>query len=152
MPAPEALDESEAELGGLTAWIIACPGHTPGSAVVYVPEYELLLTGDNWNPCTWLFFPEALSAQAYRRNMRQLRTIPFGRLLCSHQFGLYRRIQLDVFMEYLTDDRLKAAKAVDTGDRMGVKTAAVQLPMKQIFVFDREKFEQDLGKEAESDE
>ena len=32
-PPPQSLD-----LGGMTAQIILCPGHTPGSAVVYIPE------------------------------------------------------------------------------------------------------------------
>ena len=148
----EVLNESEADLGGLTARIIPCPGHTPGSAVVCVPERELLITGDDWNPCTWLFFPEALCAQDYRRNMRQLLKLPFGHVLCSHQFALFNRVQLDRFMEYLTDERLKAAQPVDEGARVGVRASMAQLPMEQIFVFDRDKFEQNLGKEAENDD
>ena len=152
MPAPEVLDETEADLGGLTARIIHCPGHTPGSAVVYVPERELLITGDDWNPCTWLFFPEALCAQDYRRNMRGLLTLPFGNVLCSHQFALFNRVQLDRFMEYLTDDCLKAARPVEEGARVGVRTSMAQLPMDQIFVFDPDKFEQNLGKEAENND
>ncbi len=152
MPAPEVLDELEADLGGLTARIIPCPGHTPGSAVVYVPERELLITGDDWNPCTWLFFPEALCAQDYRRNMRRLLALPFGHVLCSHQFALFNRVQLDRFMEYLTDDCLKAARSVDEGARVGVRTAMAQLPMEQVFVFDRDKFEQNMGKEAKNDD
>ncbi len=152
MPAPEALEDGAVNLGGLTARIIPCPGHTPGSAVVYVPERELLITGDDWNPCTWLFFPEALCAQDYRRNMRQLLALPFGRVLCSHQFALFNRVQLDWFMEYLTDDCLKAAKPVEEGVRVNVRTSMAQLPMEQVFVFDRDKFEQNLGKEAEEDD
>ncbi len=152
MPAPEVLDEGEADLGGLTARIIHCPGHTPGSAVVYVPERELLITGDDWNPCTWLFFPEALCAQDYRQNMRQLLTLPFQNVLCSHQFKLFPRESIDQFMEHLNDDCLKAARPVEEGARVGVRTSMAQLPMEQIFVFDRDKFEQHLGKEAESDD
>ena len=146
MPAPEALNETEVDLGGLTARIIPCPGHTPGSAVVCVPERKLLITGDDWNPCTWLFFPEALCAQDYRRNMRQLLTLPFENVLCSHQFMLFHRSQLDQFMESLTDDCLKNARPVSEGERVGVRTAEAQLPMHQIFVFDRDKFEQNAGK------
>lgn len=152
MPAPEVLDETEADLGGLKARIMLCPGHTPGSAVVCVPERELLITGDDWNPCTWLFFPEALCAQDYRKNMRQMLTLPFKNVLCSHQFGLFSRAQLDRFMEYLTDECLKAARPVDEGARVGVNTSMAQLPMEQVFVFDRDKFEQNLGKEAENDD
>lgn len=152
MAAPEVLDEKTVDLGGLTARIILCPGHTPGSAAVYVPERELLITGDDWNPCTWLFFPEALCVQDYRRNMRHLLALPFGRVLCSHQFMLFDRTRIDQFMESLTDGCLKAAKPVEEGARVGVRTSMAQLPMDQVFVFDRDKFEQNLGKEAETDD
>ena len=152
MPVPEGLDEQETDLGGLTARIILCPGHTPGSAVVYVPERELLITGDDWNPCTWLFFPEALCVQGYRRNMRKLLTLPFDKVLCSHQPGLYQRTYLDEFLESLTDERLKAARPVSEGDRVGVRASEARLPRQQIFVFDRDKFEQNVGKEAEYDD
>ncbi len=152
MPAAEPMEESEIDLGAMTAKIISCPGHTPGSAVVYVPERELLITGDDWNPCTWLFFPEALCAQDYRRNMRRLLKQPFKNVLCSHQFTLFGRIQLDQFMAHLTDGCLKAARPVEEGARVGVRTAMASLPMDQVFVFDRDKFEQNLGKEAEEDD
>ena len=57
---PYALHEGYLDLGGLAVQVIHCPGHTPGSCVVYVPQKKLLLTGDDWNPCTWLFFDAAL--------------------------------------------------------------------------------------------
>ena len=141
MPAPSALKEGEADLGGLTARLIACPGHTPGSAAVYVPERSLLLTGDDWNPCTWLFFPEALSAQDYRRNVRRLLSLPFDSVLCSHQPRLFDRTYLDSFMQSLTGGCLEKARRVDTGSSMGIRTAEAQLPMGQVLVFDRDKFE-----------
>ena len=59
------------DLGGITAAVIPCPGHTPGSCVVYVPEHKLLLSGDDWNPCTWLFFEAALPVRQYRENVRR---------------------------------------------------------------------------------
>lgn len=152
MPTPEVLDEIEADLGGLTARIISCPGHTPGSAVVYVPQYELLLTGDNWNPCTWVFFPEALSAQDYRRNMRQLLKLPFGHVLCSHQFIHFSRMDLDWFIGYLSDECLKSARPIPEGERVGVRTAEAQLPQNQVFVFDWDKFQRNLGKGNEDDD
>jgi glyoxylase-like metal-dependent hydrolase (beta-lactamase superfamily II) len=40
--------------------ILHVPGHTPGSLQLYIPQYNLLLTADNWNPTNWLFFPEAI--------------------------------------------------------------------------------------------
>ncbi|MBR1585609.1 MAG: MBL fold metallo-hydrolase [Clostridia bacterium] len=141
MPPALPLMEQEIDLGGLTARVILCPGHTPGSAVVYVPERQLLLTGDDWNPCTWLFFHEALRAQDYRRNMRGLLALPFERILCSHQPHLYGRAMLEAFLNGLTDEALQAAPLVPTGNGEGVRTAQAALPEGQIFVFDRDKFE-----------
>lgn len=146
LPAPEALTETERDLGGLTARIIPCPGHTPGSAAAYVPERRLLITGDDWNPCTWLFFPEALCVQAYRENLRSLLALPFDHVLCSHQFALFPREKLERFAAGLTDECLEAARPVDTGDFVGARTAEAALPMDQILVFDRDKFQRYLGK------
>ena len=151
MPRPRAIAPGDEDLGGLTARIISCPGHTPGSAVVYVPERELLLTGDDWNPCTWLFFPEALCVQDYRRNMRKLLKLPFGSVLCSHQHKLFSRFLLDQFLEYLSDECLSAAPPVDTGKGRGVMTAEARLPMDQILVFDKAKYEANRGKGTEDD-
>ena len=85
------------DLGGLTAEIIEAPGHTPGSAVVYVPEWKLLLSGDDWNPCTWLFFPQALGLREYRSNMRGIQQLPFEKVLCPHREALYDRWMFDDF-------------------------------------------------------
>ena len=152
MPIPEKLTPGEIDLGSLTVRVIACPGHTPGSEVVYVPKYGLLLTGDDWNPCTWLFFPEALCAQDYRKNMRELLRLPFGNVLCSHQFQLFHRTQIDQFMEYLTDDCLARARQVDTGAHMGINTAEAQLPMHQVLVFDRDRFDRRASERTKEDE
>ena len=139
MPQPLALEEGPIDLGGMTAQVVLCPGHTPGSAVVFVPERRLLLTGDDWNPCTWLFFPEALPAQAYRRNVRAMLAYPFEHVLCSHRGMLYPRSALDVFLQGLTDETLRAAKRVDMGRAIDTRQA---LPVgEQQFVFDFGKFE-----------
>jgi len=42
---PRELKEEEIDLGGIHVRVIACPGHTPGSAAVLVPEYKLLFDG-----------------------------------------------------------------------------------------------------------
>ena len=121
----------------MTAQVIPCPGHKPGSAVVYVPERRLLLTGDDWNPCTWLFFPEALSAEDYRRNVRALLDLPFERALCSHRGDLYPRSAVEAFITGLTDDALRAARRVDLGHPVDTREAA---PAEgQVFVFDYSK-------------
>ena len=152
MPKPQALEAGEIDLGGLTARFIPCPGHTLGSMTVYVPERKLLLTGDDWNPCTWLFFPEALCAQDYRRNVKRLLELPFEHVLCSHQFALFGRDRLDRFLENLTDERLENAREVDTGASVGARTAEARLPMDQVFIFDKDKFERRKAGENKSDD
>ena len=136
IPVPRALTVGPIDLGGLTADVIRCPGHTPGSAVVWVPERKLLLTGDDWNPCTWLFFPAALPAHDYLRNMRGLLRLPFEQLLCSHQPGPYPRGMLEAFLSSLTDDALRAAQPVTIAPYDSIDTRQALLPEGQLLVFD----------------
>ena len=134
------LEEGRIDLGGLSAQVIFCPGHTPGSAVVYVPDRKLLLTGDDWNPCTWLFFPESLPVQVYRRNMEKLLDLPFRHVICPHRCELYERTMLESFVRGLTDEVLQAAKPVDTGHEMGIRTMEAEPAPGQCLVFDVEKW------------
>lgn len=133
----DALAEGVIDLGGMTAQVILCPGHTPGSAVIYVPERKLLLTGDDWNPCTWLFFPEALGAEAYRENVRGLLSLPFECVLCSHREALYPRSTLEAFLSGLTDDALRSARRAHMG--WPIDTREASPAPGQVFVFDFEK-------------
>lgn len=136
---PGTLCEQSMDLGGLTAQIMLCPGHTPGSAVVYVPEKKLLLSGDDWNPCTWLFFPAALGAKAYRANVTKLMELPFEHVLCSHQPVLFERAKMAGFVEHLNDDNLRAAPAVDIAPYEAIDTHQADMGDGQIFVFDWQK-------------
>lgn len=139
MPVPEAVPGETIDLGGVTAQIIHCPGHTPGSVVVWIPEKKLLLTGDDWNPCTWLFFEEALPVGQYRENMRKLLNLPFEHVICSHRTALYPRSMLVDFLNALTDEAIAAAPAVETGKPHGVDTHEAALPNGQVLVFDAAK-------------
>lgn len=134
MPLP--LSEQTVDLGGMRVQVIRCPGHTPGSAVVYLPDQRLLLTADDWNPCTWLFFPAALGAQCYRANVRKLQPLPFTHVLCSHQPRLFERSMLDDFLNGLTDEVLRAAVPVNIAPYEAIDTRQTSLPHDQIFVFD----------------
>ena len=136
IPVPEPLAEGPIDLGGLTAQVILCPGHTPGSAVVWVPERKLLLTGDDWNPCTWLFFPAALPVHDYLRNARGLLALPFEQVLCSHRETLYPRRMLEDFLSGMTDDVLRAARPVKPGPCPELDTRQAELPDGQVLVFD----------------
>ena len=138
IPMPLPLEEGDMDLGGLTARIMLVPGHTPGSAAVYVPEHKLLLTGDDWNPCTWLFFPAALGIREYRDNLRKLLQLPFEHVLCSHNRDLHDRTMIDAFSASLTDEAICAAYPFDTGYPQD--TRRVDLPYDQLLVFDWNKY------------
>ena len=139
MPEPVALEGETLDLGGLTAQVIPCPGHTPGSVAVYVPERRLLLTGDDWNPCTWLFFREAMPVRAYRERLRGLLNLPFEQVLCPHRTGLYPREMIDRFAAGLTDAAIAAARPSGVGAPYGVNTRELPLPGDQVLVFDGDK-------------
>lgn len=139
MPDWEVLGEDPIELGALSVRAIHCPGHTKGSAVFYVPERSLLLTGDDWNPCTWLFFPEALPVQDYRRNIQRLLERPFRYVLCPHRKELYERSVLEDFITGLSDEILLSAKPVDTGSWMNIQTVQAEPALHQCLVFDSAK-------------
>ena len=115
-------ERSLESLGNLEVYVIRVPGHTPGSIVLYVPLYDLLLTGDNWNPCTWMWFPSSAAANIWRDRMTELVSNienESGReimhVICSHQTLMRKGTELKGFLKYITDDRLANAPEVDMG-------------------------------------
>jgi glyoxylase-like metal-dependent hydrolase (beta-lactamase superfamily II) len=80
--------------------------------ILYLPAYKLLLSGDNWNPTTWLFFPEALPVRRYAENMRKLLALDFEHVLCSHSPALTQGARLRNYINGLTEQTF--AKAVKT--------------------------------------
>lgn len=139
-PTPAAAVEGTIDLGGLHARIIHQPGHTPGSAMVLVPEHGLLLTGDDWNPCTWLFFPEALPVKEYLAGMRRFfRENEFSRVLCSHQPVLFDRSMPERFLEALTEDALRTAVHTELWPTGDIDPCRVDADETQYLVFDRLK-------------
>lgn len=140
---PYGLREGKIELGGMTAIVMRCPGHTPGSACILIPERKLLLTADNWNPCTWVFFPEALGIQTYRNTVRKLQKLDFDYVLCSHQHALYSRSRFDDFVNHLTDEVLLSAFPVKIGGYEHIDTRQANVTDGQILVFDWGKAELD---------
>ena len=133
------------KLGGLEVTIIRVPGHTPGSAMIVIPEYSLLLTGDNWNPCTWMWFPSSLSAVQWRENMfrflslleEQHGQIP-ETILCSHQPSIRKGSELKAFLDSMTEVRMKKADPVDMGS--SVSTYGIHKePEDWTLIFDMDK-------------
>ena len=102
-----------------------------------------MLTGDDWNPCTWVFFRESLPVGAYRRTLRGILEIPFEHVLCSHRFEMMDRMMIRDFADGLTDAALRDAVPVDTGAARGIRTAEARLPHDQVLVFDADKYEKE---------
>lgn len=138
MPLP--VSKGSFDLGGMKVETIPCPGHTPGSCVVYVPQQKLLLTGDDWNPCTWLFFEAALPVRRYRENLQKLLELDFEYVLCSHQLECFPRGKLETFLNGLTDAALNAAKPVTIGGYEHIDTRQADVTDGQILVFDWNKY------------
>ena len=115
MPVFRDIQAEPVTLGEMTVYAIHVAGHTPGSTVFYVPERRLLLSGDDWNPCTWLFFPEALDVWTYKENMEALLMLPFDYVLCPHRDILFERSAMEVFVHGITAETISAAKPVDLG-------------------------------------
>ncbi|GHU88196.1 MBL fold metallo-hydrolase [Spirochaetia bacterium] len=94
--------------------ILHVPGHTPGSLLVYIPQYKLLLTTDNWNPTTWLFFTEAIPVYEYAENMKKLLSIDFSHVLCSHSSALISGERLRKYINGLTPETFASAVKAET--------------------------------------
>ena len=133
------------DLGDREVWLIHVPGHTAGSIVLYVPDIQLLLTGDDWNPCTWMWFPCSLPAKQWRDTMQKLIALleeetgeEIIYVLCSHQAAPREGRELKAFLAYMTDEQMRKAPAVDMGEP--INTHQVALPEKGwILLFDADK-------------
>ena len=133
------------DLGDREVWVLHVPGHTEGSLVLYLPELQLLLTGDDWNPCTWMWFPCSLPAKTWRDTMRKLVNQleeetgeEILGILCSHQAAPREGRELKSFLDYVTDERMAAAEKVDMG--APIDTRQVTCPEKGwVLLFDAAK-------------
>lgn len=83
-------DGAQFPLGGLTVQVLSCPGHTPGSMVMLIPELRTLILGDACNGFTYLFDPWCPTVAQYRENLLRLRDQTAGaydRTLFNHGTG-----------------------------------------------------------------
>ena len=133
------------DLGNREVWALRVPGHTAGSVVLCVPDLALLLTGDDWNPCTWMWFPCSLPARQWRNNMLKLVAqleketgTELLHILCSHQAAPREAGEMKAFLAFMTDGRLLEAPAVDMGSP--IRTCQVSVPEKGwVLLFDADK-------------
>lgn len=133
------LAEEDIDLGGLTARVLSAPGHTPGSAVVYVPERKLLVTGDDWNLTTWLFFPEAEGMATFRASFDRMLSLDFDFALCSHAEGLYPRQAMLDFRAGIAPNSLRAGSVPAPGMLAGKRVMQCHPASGQTFCYDFDK-------------
>jgi glyoxylase-like metal-dependent hydrolase (beta-lactamase superfamily II) len=131
------LEKMEWDLGGLTARLIHLPGHTPGSVILYVPEYRLLMPGDNWNPTTWLFFDECSPVEAYLETLRAMLALDFQYMLVPHAAGLLDRGRMERFAVGLTGEALTAGSRPEPS--LGERVRSCHPTPDTTFVFDAGK-------------
>ncbi|MDR1569847.1 MAG: MBL fold metallo-hydrolase [Oscillospiraceae bacterium] len=105
-----ALQENEFDLGGVAVSVLRMPGHTPGSIGLFVQPHRLLLPADNWNPTTWVFFPECESISTYVRSINSAMAYPFEWALAPHWPALVAGERLRRYAQGLRYDILAAAK------------------------------------------
>lgn len=102
------IGEETVDLGGLTAQVLPCPGHTKGSLCVYVKERKLLLPGDDMNPTTWIFFPECEGLGTLIHSLQKVAALPFEKVLCPHYDKLLSRADFDAFLQGLSMENVRA--------------------------------------------
>lgn len=127
------------ELGGLTVNLVSTPGHTPGSLVAHLPQRELLLTGDSWNPTAWLFFPESLPLETYAGNLRTLRGIRAEHVLCSHDAALHPMARLRSYIDGLNADTFADAVPTPIPPYTKIYTFSCRPEPGTLLVFDGDK-------------
>lgn len=136
-----ALTCDRMDLGGLTAHFLESPGHTPGSLAVYVPERRLLMTGDDWNPTTWLFFPEAEGIACLRRSILRLLALDFDWVLPAHDARLWPRHVLQTFYDATSPEQLRAHAVPAPGMYPGKRVMLIHPQPGHSLYYDADKAE-----------
>jgi glyoxylase-like metal-dependent hydrolase (beta-lactamase superfamily II) len=107
----QALPFEALNLGNLEVNFLRSPGHTSGSIVAYIPKMRLLLTGDSWNPQTWIFFPESRPLTVYVNTMRKLAKLDAEHVLCPHALPPRTMQQLRAYVNGLNVQTFAAAQS-----------------------------------------
>ena len=66
-----------------------------------------MLTGDDWNPTTWLFFPEAEGVPVLRESIARMLEKDFEWVLPSHDAKLWPRSALETFFRATAPEFLR---------------------------------------------
>ena len=111
----------------------------------FIPSLQLLLTGDDWNPCTWMWFPCSLPVRRWHAAMilliDQLENATGSdilHILCSHQPAPREGAELKAFLDYMTEARLQTAEKVEIGTPVDARQ--VVCPEKNwVLLFDAAK-------------
>ncbi len=106
----QPLTEMTLDLGGLDVQFILSPGHTGGSIVALIEQKKLLLTGDTWNPHTWLFFRESKSLATYTKTAKKLYALPAEHVLRSHDLAMLPMQTFRNYIDGLTQDTFDKAE------------------------------------------
>lgn len=87
------------DLGGITAEIVALPGHTAGSIGVLLREKRLLLAGDAATPQMCLFMDGCQPLPVYQETLRYMETLEFDEFILGHFMRKFPKHLLGKFME-----------------------------------------------------
>jgi len=104
------LQDMTLDLGNLEIRFLLTPGHTPGSIVAYLPQRRLLLTGDMWNPHTWLFFTESKPLAVYVKSMKELYDLNAEHVLRPHDLVLNTMDNLRAYIDGLNEETFAKAQ------------------------------------------
>ncbi|MBQ8161009.1 MAG: MBL fold metallo-hydrolase [Clostridia bacterium] len=102
--------------------LIHLPGHTPGTVCLLDTRHRLLLTSDNWNPTTWVFFPEAMGLETYMNSFQSLLKLPFDHVLAPHSGRVHTRDELERFHAGITREKVLSSERTSLGDPYHVDT------------------------------
>ncbi|MBE0601177.1 MAG: MBL fold metallo-hydrolase [Firmicutes bacterium] len=133
------LDAMAMDLGGLSVRFILAPGHTKGSIVAWIEEKKLLLTGDTWNPHTWLFFPESMPLAAYAHTVKEISALPAAFVLRPHDIAM---VPMQKFRDYangLHEDTFAKAEPCPIPPYMDIHTYCCYPEKDSKLVFNGDK-------------
>jgi len=135
----QPINNDSIDLGGLDVQFTQTVGHTIGSMVAYIPQRQLLLTGDMWNPYTWLFFPESQPLCVYVQSMRGLRDSQAEHVLCSHDQTLRTMKRLRAYIDGLNEQTFSGAVPCPTPPYTQINTYCCHPEPDSVLVFNGDK-------------